>query len=216
MSHNSKYLKDTGLIIAYQNFIKQLMNSGIPDGDVFLEASKFFQNYEKKHKVSSNVEPLPQDDALFSKEKKERKKIVLETKNRIHPSVPIITPQIFERQERSRPLIGNYKKEPLDYRYNDILAGRLIDPEDQGPLELARPAMIEPEKAPASIEFQKEVTEASRRDSSIKSRKSSKESKSSHSDRSNKSNKSDKSKKSKQSKQSKKSKKSKKSSESDN
>lgn len=210
MSHNSKYLKDTGLITAYQNFIKQLMTSGIPDGDIFLEASKFFQNYEKKHKVSSNVEPLPKDDVLFSKEKKERKKIVLETKNRIHPSVPIITPQIFERQERSRPLIGNYKKEPLDYRYNDILAGRLIDPEDQGPFELARPVVTGPEKTPALIEFQKEAPEVLRKDSSVKDRKSSKDSKSSQSDRS------DKSDKSKQSKKSKKSKKSKESSESDN
>lgn len=83
------------------------------------EASKFFTNYEKKYKPSSSIKAtliLPET----TYQKKERKKITLETKSRVFPSAPVITPKIFERQERSRPLIGKYKAEPLQYEFNDI------------------------------------------------------------------------------------------------
>ena len=130
MSLNSKYLKDTGLIQAYQSFLTLIMNSGPPKGDPFVEASKFFTNYEKKYKKQLSPETILNEPTIENKGRKERKKIMIETKARIYPSAPIITPNIFERQERTKPLIGSYKKEEIDYNYNDILDGHLVNPEN--------------------------------------------------------------------------------------
>lgn len=132
MAYHSKYLKDTGLIQAYQGFLANIMNVGAPQGDVFLEASKYFTNYEKKHKQHQQVE-LPQSQDTEKYEPKERKKISLQTRTRVHPSAAIITPSVFARQERSRPLIGSYKKESINYTYIDILNGKEINPD--GPQE---------------------------------------------------------------------------------
>ena len=119
MSFHSDYLKDTGLLSAYQTFLKQLMNNQPKKENALEEASKFFTNYEKKYKPSTSIKAtLILPEATY--QKKERKKITLETKSRIFPSAPVITPKIFERQERSRPLIGKYKAEPLQYEFNDI------------------------------------------------------------------------------------------------
>ena len=127
MAFHSKYLKDTGLITAYQGFLSNIMNMGPPQGDVFLEASKYFTNYEKKHKQHQTVD-LPQTDELLNKYiPKERKKLTLESRTRVHPAAAIITPKTFERQERTRPLIGNYKKEEINYKYIDILDGRTVN-----------------------------------------------------------------------------------------
>ena len=125
MSYQSDYLKDCGLLSAYQTFIKQLMNNIPKKENALEEAAKFFTNYEKKYKPSLKAEPtvaFPEK----SKDKKERKKIVLETKSRIYPSAPVITPKIFERQERTRPLIGTYKTEKIEYVYSDIFDGQIV------------------------------------------------------------------------------------------
>jgi hypothetical protein len=125
MSFHSDYLKDTGLLQAYQNFLKQLMNNLPKKESALEEASKFFSNYDKKYKPSTSVKPnlIVEDSPPV---KKERKKIILETKSRVFPSAPVITPQVFERQERSRPLMGNYKTEPIRYVFNDIFDGKTI------------------------------------------------------------------------------------------
>ena len=127
MAYHSKYLKDTGLISAYQSFISQIMKIGAPEGDIFLEASKFFTNYEKKHKQHLNMEIPSVENEIEKYQPKERKRIILESRTGVYPSAPIITPNIFERQPRTRPLIGSYKKEEINYKYNDILDGHLVN-----------------------------------------------------------------------------------------
>jgi hypothetical protein len=125
MYYQSKYLKDTGLIQAYQSFLAHLMNIGTLQEDPLLEASKFILNYEKKHKVKIEI---PYIESPKDEPKKERKRILLETKPRIHPSGTVITPKVFEKQERTRPVIGSYKTEEINYNYNDILDGHIVNP----------------------------------------------------------------------------------------
>lgn len=193
MSYQSDYLKDCGVLSAYQTFIKQLMNNIPKKENALEEAAKFFTNYEKKYKPSLKAEPIitfPEK----TREKKERKKIVLETKSRIYPSAPVITPKIFERQERTRPLIGTYKTEKIEYIYSDIFDGQIVKLQGDS---INFPA-IEDQKINA-IEENLEEVEKSQEMDKVKSEKSLKSSMSRVSNSSQNSKISKKSKKSKKS-----------------
>lgn len=141
LPYGSKHLKDTGILQAYQAFISNLMQNGPPDGDPLENASKFVLNYEsnvrsQRPKITDLENTVENAENLEPKNlKKERSKIILKTKSRVHPSSQNINPSVFETQDRKRPIISAYKQQEIDYSYIDVFDGKRIqlDPLNREP-----------------------------------------------------------------------------------
>ena len=127
----NKYLKETGLLEAYQAFINHLMHRYPLKGDVMKEAAVFLVNYEKKLKAQrkkmgrEDNPSAPQEDEV-QVSRHTREKIILKSKPRSRPSAQTITPAVFETQEAQRPQLLFYKQKEIDYSYIDVVDGNKV------------------------------------------------------------------------------------------